>query len=251
MFCFLYFLSSWKITLTWINMSSLFFKKTSTFSKTINVLKHLEGVRTCAPGRVVLRRLMNREWMKCLIHLVWLDEITFLLGNFTHLWSWDVWGYDCFREKNDLNSWLGRSSCPATSIIDACKWRSSTSQDEKFHPSNRPQATYRVMTYPNGQEQWPKMHRRFWPDSVLGCQQWDELHGKFVSSRGWRKSLYGCIPFWEEKMIQLCFFPSIGWRCRCYLDDFETGRICAYHISKKWWIYTHPNLLLSIVNMEV
>lgn len=203
MFCFLYFLSGWKITLTWIHVSSLFFKKTSTFSKAINVLKHLEGVRTCAPGRVVLWRLMNREfwttWCDLMkSHFCWVILLTYDPEMFEDM--------IVFEKKNDLNSWLGMSSFPATSIMNACKWRSSTSQDAECHPSNRPQATYRMMTYPNGQEQWPKMHRRFWPDSVLGCQRWDEFHGRFVSSRGWRKSLYGCIPFWEEKMIQLVFF---------------------------------------------
>jgi len=47
----------------------------------------------------------------------------------------------------------------------------------------------------------------------------------------WKKEFVWMHPFLGGEDDPIGFFPSIGGRYRCYLDDFEAGRIYAYYIS--------------------
>lgn len=214
-------------------MSSLFFKKTSTFSKAINVLKHLEGVRTCAPGRIVLWWPMNREfWTTCCdlmkSHFCWVISLTY--------------DPEMFEDMIVLEKKM--------TLIHGWEW---------VHVLQLP--SWMLV---NEDHQLPKMRNVIHPiDHTQPTAWWHIPTGR---SNG-RKctGVFGLILFWdansemnfmenssqvvvEERVCMdaslfgrrrypIGFFPSIGWRYRCYLDDFETGRMCAYP-RNDWFIHT-------------
>ena len=155
-----------------------------------------------------------------------------------------IWFFS--RKKNiDLNSWLRISSCPATSIMNACKWRSSTSQDEKFHPSNRPQATRKVLPSDDISQRAGAMAENaqaFLAWFCFGMPTVRRISWKIISSRGWRKSLYGCIPFWEEKMIQLVsFLPLVEGIDVIWMTLRQEGYA---HIQEMMGLYTPKSFVV-------
>ena len=78
---------------------------------------------------------------------------------------------------------------------------------------------------------------------------WDansETNFMKIRLKSWlKKEFVWMHPFLGGEDDPIGFFPSIGWRYRCYLDDFETGRMCACaHIQEMIGLYTPKSVVV-------